>query len=85
MRQSSEKFMDELLKDNTSPDQGSNIEEIIDAKLAAAMEKFTEQLSKVVEPSTKENNIIKEDNEDGNVEKGSRSGDEEGANEEADS
>lgn len=75
MRQSSEKFMDELLKDNTSPDQGSNIEEIIDAKLAAAMEKFTEQLSKVVEPSTKENNI-KEDNEDGN-EEGDGAGDEE--------
>lgn len=84
MRQSSEKFMDELLKDNTSPDQGTNIEEIIDAKLAAAMEKFTEQLSKVVEPSTKENNI-KEDNEDGNDEEGSGAGDEEGANEEADS
>lgn len=83
MRQSSEKFMDELLKDNTSPDQGSNIEEIIDAKLAAAMEKFTEQLSKVVEPSTKENNI-KEDNEDGN-EEGDGAGDEEGADEEADS
>lgn len=84
MRQSSEKFMDELLKDNAAPNQGSNIEEIIDAKLAAAMEKFTEQLSKVVEPSTKENNM-KEDNEDGNDEEGSRAGDEEGANEEADS
>lgn len=84
MRQSSEKFMDELLKDNASTDHGSNIEEIIDAKLAAAMEKFTEQLSKVVEPSTKENNI-KEDNEDGNVEEGDGAGDEEGANEEADS
>lgn len=84
MRQSSEKFMDELLKDNASPVQGSNIEEIIDAKLAAAMEKFTEQLSKVVEPSTKENNI-EEDLNDGNVEEGSGSGDEEGADEEADS
>lgn len=84
MRQSSEKFMDELLKENTSPDQGTNIEEIIDAKLAAAMEKFTEQLSKVVEPSTKENNI-KEDNEDGNNEEGDGAGDEEGADEEADS
>jgi hypothetical protein len=76
--------MDELLKDNAAPDQGNNIEEIIDAKLAAAMEKFTEQLSKVVEPSTNENNI-KEDNEDGNDEEGSRSGDEEGTDEEADS
>jgi rRNA maturation endonuclease Nob1 len=75
--------MDELLKENTSPDQGSNIEEIIDAKLAAAMEKFTEQLSKVVEPSTKENNI-KEDNEDGN-EEGDGAGDEEGTDEEVDS
>jgi hypothetical protein len=75
--------MDELLKENTSPDQGSNIEEIIDAKLAAAMEKFTEQLSKVVEPSTKENNI-KEDVNDGN-EEGDGAGDEEGADEEADS
>lgn len=80
MRQSSEKFMDELLKENTSPDQGTNIEEIIDAKLAAAMEKFTEQLSKVVEPSTKEN--IKEDNENGNNEEGSGAGDQEGADEE---
>lgn len=84
MRQSSEKFMDELLKDNTSPDQGTNIEEIIDAKLAAAMEKFTEQLSKVVEPSTKENNI-KEDVNDGSNEEGSGAGDEEGADEEVDS
>lgn len=84
MRQSSEKFMDELLKENTSPDQGSNIEEIIDAKLAAAMEKFTEQLSKVVEPSTKENNI-KEDVNDGNDEEGDGAGDEEGTDEEADS
>lgn len=84
MRQSSEKFMDELLKDNASPDQGSSIEEIIDTKLAAAMEKFTEQLSKVVEPSTNENKI-KEDNEDGSNEEGSRAGDEEGASEEADS
>lgn len=83
MRQSSEKFMDELLKDNASPDQGSNIEEIIDAKLAAAMEKFTEQLSKVVEPSTKENNT-KEDVNDGN-EEGDGAGDEEGTDEEADS
>lgn len=83
MRQSSEKFMDELLKENSSPDQGSNIEEIIDAKLAAAMEKFTEQLSKVVEPSTKENNI-KEDVNDGN-EEGDGAGDEEGTNEEVDS
>jgi len=84
VRQSSEKFMDELLKENTSPDQGSNIEEIIDAKLAAAMEKFTEQLSKVVEPSTKENNI-KEDVNDGNDEEGDGAGDEEGTDEEADS
>lgn len=84
MRQSSEKFMDELLKDNASPDQGSNIEEIIDAKLAAAMDKFTEQLSKVVEPSTKENNI-KEDENDGNDKEGDGAGDEEGADEEADS
>ena len=84
MRQSSEKFMDELLKDNASSDQGKNIEELIDAKLAAAMEKFTEQLSKVVEPSTKENNI-KEDNEDGNDEEGDGSGDQEGTDEEADS
>ena len=83
MRQSSEKFMDELLKENTTPDQGKNIEEIIDAKLAAAMEKFTEQLSKVVEPSTKENNI-KEDMSDGN-EEGDGAGDEEGADEEANS
>ena len=83
MRQSSEKFMDELLKENTTPDQGKNIEEIIDAKLAAAMEKFTEQLSKVVEPSTKENEI-KEDNENGNDEEGDGAGDEEGADEETD-
>lgn len=84
MRQSSEKFMDELLKENTSPDQGTNIEEIIDAKLAAAMEKFTEQLSKVVEPSTKENNT-KEDVNDGNNEEGNGAGDQEGADEEVDS
>ena len=35
VRQSSEKFMDELLKENTNPDQGKNIEEIIDALATA--------------------------------------------------
>lgn len=84
MRQSSEKFMDEMLKDNAAPKQEQNIEEIIDQKLEQAMSKLTEQLQKVTEPkSSEQNNIIKEDSEDG--QEGNGAGSEEGASEEDDS
>lgn len=84
MRQSSERFMDEMLKDNTAPKQEQSIEEIIDQKLEQAMSKLTEQLTKVTEPKSSEqnNNIIKEDNED--VKEGNGAGSEEGASQEAD-
>lgn len=65
MRQSSERFMDEMLKDNAAPNQEQSIEEIIDQKLEQAMSKLTEQLQKVTEPkSSEQNNNLKEDSED---------------------
>lgn len=85
MRQSSERFMDEMLKDNAAPKQEQSIEEIIDQKLEQAMSKLTEQLQKVTEPKSPEqnNNIIKEDSE--NEQEGNGAGSEEGASKEADS
>ena len=83
MRQSSERFMDEMLKDNAAPKQEQSIEEIIDQKLEQAMSKLTEQLQKVTEPKSSEQNIInKEDSED--EQEGNGAGSEEGASEEAD-
>lgn len=95
MRQSSERFMDEMLKDNAAPKQEQSIEEIIDQKLEQAMSKLTEQLQKVTEPksseqkettepkSSEQNNIIKEDSE--NEQEGIGAGSKEGASEEANS
>ena len=84
MRQSSERFMDERLKDNDAPNQEQSIEEIIDQKLEQAMSKLTEQLQKVTEPkSSEQNNIIKEDSED--EQEGNGAGSEEGASQEGDS
>ena len=84
MRQSSERFMDEMLKDNAAPKQEQSIEEIIDQKLEQAMSKLTEQLQKVTEPKSSEqnNNIIKEDSE--NEQEGNGAGSEEGAFKETD-
>ena len=51
--------MDVMLKDNAAPKQEQSIEEIIDQKLEQAMSKLTEQLQKVTEPkSSEQNNII---------------------------
>ena len=85
MRQSSERFMDEMLKDNAAPKQEQSIEEIIDQKLEQAMSKLTEQLQKVTEPKSSEqnNNIIKEDSK--NEQEGNGAGSKEGASQEADS
>lgn len=85
MRQSSERFMDEMLKDNAAPKQEHSIEEIIDQKLEQAMSKLTEQLTKVTEPKSSEqnNNIIKEDSE--NEQEGNGAGSEEGTTQEIDS
>lgn len=85
MRQSSERFMDEMLKDNAAPKEGQSIEEIIDQKLEQAMSKLTEQLTKVTEPKSEgpeNNNLNKEDNE--HVKEGNGAGSEEGASEETD-
>lgn len=68
MRQSSEHFMDEMLKDNsarTEPsDQYEQIAKVIDEKIDSAMnrmmEKFNSQVSQVNEPE--------EDETDGEVE-----------------
>lgn len=57
MRQTSEQFMDEMLKDNSSmqSNQGSDLAEqiakTIDEKLEKAMSKFTEQIAKISEPT----------------------------------
>lgn len=85
MRQSSERFMDEMLKDNAAPKQEQSIEEIIDQKLEQAMSKLTEQLTKVTEPKSSEqnNNIIKEDLK--NEQEGNGAGSEEGTTQEIDS
>ena len=60
MRQSSEHFMDEMLKDNSAPtrtepsDQFEQIAKVIDDKIDSAMnrmmEKFNNQVSQVNEP-----------------------------------
>ena len=58
MRQTSEQFMDEMLKDNSptqsgqSSDLADQIAKTIDEKLEKAMAKFTEQFAKVSEPTT---------------------------------
>ena len=57
MRQTSEQFMDEMLKDNTPMqscqgiDLADQIAKTIDEKLEKAMSKFTEQFAKVSEPT----------------------------------
>ena len=57
MRQTSEQFMDEMLKDNTptpagqGSDLADQIAKTIDEKLEKAMSKFTEQFAKVSEPT----------------------------------
>lgn len=57
MRQTSEQFMDEMLKDNTptpagqGSDLADQIAKTIDEKLEKAMAKFTEQFAKVSEPA----------------------------------
>lgn len=55
MRQTSEKFMDELLKDTEpaeQPDYSEKISEILDKKIAKAMEKYTAEVEKVNEPNS---------------------------------
>lgn len=60
MRQTSEQFMDEMLKDNTPTPSGQDsdlaeqIAKTIDEKLEKAMTKFTEQFAKVSEPTEPE-------------------------------
>ena len=60
MRQSSERFMDELLKDNAkpseSPDISKRIGDILDKKIEQAMERFNEEISKVNKP-IEDNNV----------------------------
>lgn len=77
MRQSSEKFMDALLEENTTPaennipDLSKQIAEAIDRKMEQAMTKYNEEIAKINLP-TKEvetpNNNDKEDLENGTEE-----------------
>ena len=84
MRQSSEKFMDALLEENTTPaennipDLSQQIAEAIDRKMEQAMAKYNEEIAKINLPAkeveTPNNNIIKEDLENGNTEEGAEQG-----------
>lgn len=85
MRQSSEKFMDALLEENTPPasnnipDLSQQIAEAIDRKMEQAMEKYNQEISKINLPAKEveepNNNIIKEDLENGNTEEGAEQSD----------
>lgn len=81
MRQSSDFFMDELLKDNIQPsgDVSNNFAEILDQRLDAAMKKYTENLETLINPN-KDLEIIKEkENEENEREaEGSNEGSDEG-------
>lgn len=59
MRQTSEQFLDEMLKDNSdkiqtdpSSDLAEKIAKTIDEKMAESMKKFQEQFSKINPPDT---------------------------------
>ena len=85
MRQSSEKFMNALLEENTPPasehipDLSQQIAEAIDRKMEQAMEKYNQEIAKINLPAKEveepNNNIIKEDLENGNTEEGAEQSD----------
>ena len=81
MRQSSDNFMDEMLKDNIKPtgDTAANFAEILDQRLDAAMKKYTENLETLINPK-KDLEIIKEKENEENERKteGSNEGSDEG-------
>lgn len=67
MRQTSEKFMDELLNDTEpaeQPDYSEKISEILDKKIAKAMEKYTAEVEKVNDPSSPSGNEVETPVED---------------------
>lgn len=67
MRQTSEKFMDELLKDSEpaeQPDYSEKISEILDKKIAKAMEKYTAEVEKVNETISSPGNEVETPVED---------------------
>ena len=79
MRQSSEKFMDALLEENTPPaennipDLSKQLAEAIDRKMEQAMENYNQEIAKLILPSNEvetPNNNDKEDLENGNTEEG---------------
>lgn len=80
MRQSSESFMDEMLKDNTpaapQKDLSEQISEMIDQKMEKAFSKFQEQMQQVNPPDdekvetpkeTEDEKVIPESKEEGEV------------------
>ena len=84
MRQSSEKFMDALLEENTPPasnnipDISQQIAEAIDRKMEQAMEKYNQEIAKINLPAKEvevPNNNDKEDLENGNTEEGAEQSD----------
>lgn len=83
MRQSSTKFMDEMLKDNTpaaSPSNPDKIAELIDKRVSEAMSEFTKKLEEASSPvNPKENE--KGGFENGNNNEGNDGSDSEGGEE----
>lgn len=77
--------MDALLKENAPPtpnnipDISQQIAEAIDRKMEQAMEKYNQEIAKINLPSKEveepNNNIIKEDLENGNTEEGAEQSD----------
>lgn len=74
MRQTSEAFMNELLKDNSPPsgvpDLSKQIAETIDKKMAQAFKKYEEEISKIVQSKQEEPEAPEEpeaSNEDNNL------------------
>lgn len=71
MRQSSESFMNELLKDNAkpseSPDISKQIGDILDKKLEQAMERFNEEVSKVNKPITETKEVTENEEVENNT------------------
>lgn len=61
MRQTSEHFMDEMLKDNAKPssqgDIGERIAEMIDKKMSEAMSKFQNEIEKINPPESEKTKV----------------------------
>lgn len=73
MKQSSEKFMDMMLEENTAFEAKPDFAKILDERIDAAMKKYTENLEKLINPAEKLE-VIKEKENEENEQEGSREG-----------